>query len=470
MELFGVKFREYIECQGYSIRQYAKDSGFDRSWLTNILNNKKKLPETSFSKLVNNKFFTNEQINRLKYIYYSSTFTETEFNHIEYILKKFEKPTNFSDYLPKPLSGESTSAVIGYGNVLSLLHRSFFCEKILYYVYTNIPASRTKHLSIIYYFLKTKGTKDYKHILYLDHGTSTHNLNSYFTLFSFAQIGYKISLLSNVNTLQTDTLENFPYYIMINNKMISFNSDFESALYIDDPDIIKLYQKNFSKIYENSKQVVMYYDNPVDYINTQKYYAGSFTAHESISDSYSLASLLTEDLYENCINKNIPNIQYIISILSSYYSMKRHYNSTYYLTVRALRDFVNTGKIAQFPESYFYPLSVKQRIEVLDIQKNAVINNQFDLKLINPTKLKYSAWTFDSDKDSLLSVNGFCDTMNDANNFMGSFSVLINDSFVLRDFSNVFRFLTKNDYIYPDEYCIQYIDDCINELKSKIIY
>lgn len=470
MELFGIKFREYIECQGYSIRQYAKDAGFDRSWLTNILNNKKKLPETSFSQLVNNNYFSDEQINRLRYIYYSATFTETEFEHIEYILKRFENPTNFSAYYPETLPEECTSAVIGYGNVLSLLYRIFFDEKQYFYIYTNIPASKAEHLSVIYQFLRQKGTKDYKHILYLDHGISTHNLNSYFALFNFAQIGYKISLLNNVNTVQMEMLESFPYYIMINNKMLLFNSDFESALYIDDSEKIKLYQKNFSKIYENAEQVVRYYDNPIDYINIQRHYAGSITAHESISNSYSLASLLTDDMYENSINHNLPNTQNIISALSSYYSIAKNYNSAHYITVKALMDFVKTGRIAQFPESYFEPLSVRQRIEILDIQKKTIINKQFDLKLINPTKLKYSAWTFDSDKDSLLSVNGFCDTIKDANNFLGSFSVLINDSFILKDFSNVFRFITKNNYVYSDEYYIHYIDDCINELKNRILY
>lgn len=470
MELFGMKFREYIECQGYSIRQFAKDANFDRSWLTNILNNKKKLPETAFSQLVNNNYFSDEQVNKLKYIYYSATFTENEFEHIEYIIKKFENPFKLKKYMPENVPDKKTSAVVGFNNVLSLLYGLFYNENIYYYVYSNIPAAMEEHLSIIYHFLKQRGTNDYKHILYLDHGVSTKNLNSYFMLINFAKIGYKMSILKNVNTNQIETLSNFPYYILLNNKMIMFDSRFESAIYIDNPIEINLYQKGFAKIYDNTEQIITYYDNPLDYNYAGHCYYKTALNHKTISNDYTLASLLTDDIYNSNINHNFPNTNYLISSLKSYYNVSESNKNTHYITVNALNNFVKNGRIAQFPESYFASLSVRQRIDMLTMQKEAAVKKKYNIKLINPTKLRYSSHTFDSDSENMLNVSGFCDNEINAESFLGNFSVLIKDKSIVRDFSNTFDFIKKNNYIYSDEYYINYIDDCIKELERKILY
>ncbi|MCI8308562.1 MAG: hypothetical protein HFH14_11000 [Lachnospiraceae bacterium] len=470
MELFGIKFREYIECQGYSVRQFAKDANFDRSWLTNILNNKKKLPETAFSQLVNNNYFSDEQINKLKYIYYSATFTETEFEHIEYIIKKFASPIILKKYIPENIPDKNTSAVIGFNNVLCMLYGLFYSEKKYYYVYSNIPASMEEHLSIIYYFLKQRGTGDYKHILYLDHGVSTNNLNSYFMLIYFAGIGYKMSILKNVNTTQIETLSNFPYYVMVNNKMIMFDSRFESAIYIDNDVEINLYQKGFSKIYDNTEQILSYYDNPADYNNARHHYNKVTLNHKIISNDYNLALLLTDDIYKSNINHSFPNTNYLISALKSYYNVSESNRNTHYITVNALSHFVKNGRIAQFPESYFDSLSVRQRIDMLNIQKKAAAQKKYNIKLINPTRLRYSSYTFDSDCENMLNVSGFCDSEVNSDSFLGNFSVLIKDKSVLRDFSNTFDFINKNNYIYSDEYYMNYIDGCIKELESRLLY
>lgn len=469
MELFGLKFREYIECQGYSIRQFAKETGFDRCWLTNILNNKKKLPESSFSQLINNNYFSEEQINKLKYIYYSATYTEKEFEHIEYILKTFKTPETNINYYPECFSYNDSSAVIGYKNVLSLLYNFFYNENKYYYIYSNIPASKTEPVSIIYNFLKQRGTDDYRHILYLDHGVSTHNLCSYFLLINFAQIGYKVSLLKNVNTTQMETLDSFPYYIIINNKMILFDSYFESAFYIDDSIKINLYQKAFQKIYVKSEQITKFFNNPIDYINTHRHYNSAVTSHEIISCEYNLAPILTEDLYNSNINRNFPNRKYIISTLNSYYSLPETNTDTLFLTVNALSNFMDSGRIAQFPESYFDSLSINQRISMLSKQKEAAVLKRCNIKLINPTKLDYSTYTFDSDNKNLLNVTGSCDSTVSTNKFLGNYSVLIEDKSVIKDFCNTLDFI-RNNYIYSDEYYIRYLDNCINELKSRIIY
>lgn len=204
------------------------------------------------------------------------------------------------------------------------------------------------------------------------------------------------------------------------------------------------------------------------------YYSATFTKTEFEHIEYIITKFenplkLKNNMPENVPDKKTSAIAGFNNVLSLLYGL--FYNENiYYITVSALNNFVKNGRIAQFPESYFDSLSVRQRIDMLTMQKEAAVKKKYNIKLINPTKLRYSSHTFDSDSENILNVSGFCDSEINADSFLGNFSVLIKDKSIVRDFSNTFDFIQKNNYIYSDEYYINYIDDCIKELERKILY
>ena len=62
MENFGSLLKDYIQAQGFSIYQIAKDTGIERSFLQNVLSGRKKLPQKRFDSIVNLSYFTTAQV------------------------------------------------------------------------------------------------------------------------------------------------------------------------------------------------------------------------------------------------------------------------------------------------------------------------------------------------------------------------------------------------------------------------
>lgn len=65
METFGELLKTYIQSQRLTAYGIAKDTGIDRSFLQGVFKGSKKMPEKRFSDIVNQQFFTAEQVSNL---------------------------------------------------------------------------------------------------------------------------------------------------------------------------------------------------------------------------------------------------------------------------------------------------------------------------------------------------------------------------------------------------------------------
>lgn len=466
METFGEKLKQCIEEKGYSIRQFALECDFDRPWLTNIINNKKNMPASRFEKIIDTGIFDAEQINKLRYIYYSKDYSEAEFERIKFIINHFGKTKKRDDCI-KPINFEKgKSTYFGSINVQSVLYYILEQEEKLYYIYTNVPASSDKIIDIIYHFIKDNKVKDYKHIMFTDNGVTTNNLNTYFTVCDFAEIGYDISLLNSININQLEQYNFFPYYFIVNNKILLFDSEFNNVNISVDMQKIAIYQQKFIDLYNKATKVTYKFNDAIDFMKLIDVTQNN-NLHMSIADALCVTPALDYDILKANANPMLPNKEPFIKAVLNHYNQD-YSNFTQFITTSGIIDFAKNGIIHEIPEDYLLPVDIKSRIQLLKQIINKIKNEEFyKIFLLNPTKIKYNFCDIQLNSDGLITICGYkSNCKSSKSSFCGEWSCLINNKNIYNDFLNTKDFLINNQYIYNSDYAVSFIGKIISELEA----
>lgn len=462
METFGEKLKQFIEENGYSIRKFALECDFDRPWLTNIINSKKKMPAVRFEKIIQSGIFNNEQAEKLRYVYYSDNYTDAEFERIKYIIKRFGKSGRSECIKPVKIENDKRTHY-GKLNVLSVLYYLLEQEEQFYYIYTNIPASSKKVIDIIYNFVKQKSCKDYKHIMFTDSGVSTNNLNTLFTICDFAEIGYDISVLSSINIGQLEEYNFFPYYIIVNNKMLLFDSKFNNVNINTDMQKIAIYQQKFIDLYDKSRVVTYHFDNAVNLMRHMSS-AKNGGVQMSLSNALCVTRELDYNILKSNINPMLPNKEPLIKAVLNHYNQD-YSDYTQFIIPSSVTNFAKDGIIHEMPEDYLLPIDIESRIQLLtNIKSNIENHSTF---LINPAKIDYKFNDISLNCQENVTICGYNNNSKSSNNsFCGEWLCVINNKTIYNDFKNTKEFIINNRCIYDKEYAVGFIDNVISELKA----
>ena len=474
-ESIVVKFkdalRDYIKKNGYSINEFANKCDIDRAWLSNVLSGRKELSEAKFNNIIKSNLLSETQNENLTALYKLRDFTDEQIKRMEYMHERLSRKVRRAECLVPIDYDKDRKMYLGKTTLLSVLFRIIENRKKISFVYTNIPAESEEAIDVCYHFFKKEEYKDidYKHIFMTDGGTSTHNLNTYFTVCDMAELGF--TGFSIIKDVEIDSIENndfFPYFLLTDVEMLFFDAEFNNAMYTDNQRIIKVYIRKFKNLYEKGEKVVSSFTNAVELMRTLT------TMHDSTSElaftpDFCITPCLDHDILSENAAENLPNKELLIQAVLNHYNIdySKFYN---FLTIDSINRFFKDGIIYEIPRTYLKPIDIKGRIKLLECLKdNIEKKGKYNSYILNPTKFDYNSYDIQAEKVGVVAVCGIRqDNRENDRSFMGEWLCSINDENIFKDFINLKRILVEGLFVYSDEFSSSYVSNLILELSAQL--
>lgn len=254
----------------------------------------------------------------------------------------------------------------------------------------------------------------------------------------------------------------FPYYLIVNNKMLLFDSKFNNVTICNDMQKIAVYQQKFTDLYEISKNIVKRFTNAVDLMRNTAILSLQ-TPKLSITEHFYTAPLLDFEILNNNANPMLPNKEQLVQAVINHYNNFSDFQC--FLTTKGITAFCKNGIIKEIPQSYLNPLNIHDRIKLLEkLLKNIKDADIYKTALINSAKLNYCSYDIQIEKNGTIAIYGTNCTKNE-NSFTGEWIIEIDDKAAVYDFKNVFEFIQNNGYIHTKNYTINFIENHIKELS-----
>lgn len=471
MVSFREALREYIKKNGYSINEFANKCDIDRAWLSNVLSGRKELSKAKFKNIIKSGLLSEAQNESLTALYRLGDFSDEQIERMEYMLERLSRKVRRTECLIPIDFDKDRRMYLGKTNLLSVLFRLLEKRGEISFVYTNIPADSEEAIDVIYHFMKEDGYKDidYKHIFMADSGASTHNLNSYFTVCDFAELGYTgFTVIKNVEIESIENNDFFPYFLLTDKAMMLFDAEFNNAMFIEDERIIKVYIGKFMNLYKKGENVVVSFSNDVELMRTLTTMHDS-TSELSFTPDFCITPCLDYDILSNNAVENLPNRELLIQAVLNHYNLDYSKFSNF-LTVESINRFVKDGIIYEIPRTYLKPIDIKGRVKLLNcIKENIEKRGKYSSYILNPTKFDYNSYDVQVEKIGVVTICGIRQgNKENEESFMGEWLCSINDENIFKDFVNLKRFLVDGLYVYSDEFSSGYVLNLILELTAEL--
>lgn len=468
---FKDALREYIKKNGYSINEFANKCDIDRAWLSNVLSGRKELSEAKFENIIKSNLLSDAQNENLTALYKLREFSNDQIERMEYMLERLSRKVKRGDCLVPIDYDKDRRMYLGKTTLLSVLFRLIEKREKISYIYTNIPAESEEAIDVCYHFLKKEEYKDidYKHIFMTDDGIGVHNLNTYFTVCDFAELGYTgFSIIKNVEIKSIEENDFFPYFILTDIGMLFFDVEFNNAMFTDNQKIIKVYIRKFKNLYEKGESVVSSFTNAIELMRTLATMHDS-TSELSITPDFCITPCLDYDILSNNATQNLPNKELLIQAVLNHYNLDYSKFSNF-LTVESLNRFVKDGIIYEIPRTYLKPIDIKGRVKLLNcIKKNIEKRGKYNSYILNPTKFDYNHYDVQVERIGVVTICGLKhgNKENDQS-FMGEWMCSVNDENIFKDFVNLKKFLIDGMYVYSDDFSSNYVSNLILELTAEL--
>lgn len=159
-----------------------------------------------------------------------------------------------------------------------------------------------------------------------------------------------------------------------------------------------------------------------------------------------LTPFITKDILQDRFNHKLPQAESMISSLAAIFAKNRirisHGNFHIYFTEKGILHFAQTGLIEEFPEEFYYPFTVSQRIYLLNEIQTCCQNDYYRI-LKEPLKqLPENLHLCVRESDCELTYN----TNNGKTIFL-----IIHESQLFEIFNDYLANMSKDNYYTPQE-------------------
>lgn len=481
MSQFGETFKRILIEQGYSISNFSKLAALDRGWLYAIFSGKRKLSEQNLQKILSGNFFTPENCQRLRQIYYQEVYGEEQMERILFLQSHFSEfyppEVTSSPGLPPmaasvPDTGYLSSPPELYGAVYRLLLEipsSAPDQK----VFTNLPFEFSRLDDLLYRSLQSSQPNNtlYRIVPLLQNGEGTYNLKALFSSLRYfhQQARLYCYYTDQPNGQLTDQL--FPYYLITPTAVILLHQTGQQGLLVRDQGFCAKMQDDFLNALKSCSEMTFSYPNALAFLSN---------SHELRSTEYTvelgntMTMLLDRTILEQYGSPKFTGVsrQGIISSLLNLLQQQasNSKNNLLLLSRQTILDFLRTGTFPNIPRDYMDPLSVEHRLELLNRigthlkQYPTQSLGILDDRVFGEYRNEFTISLTQQDNGIIICGQRQPKT---GQSFLGECGLRVSNAVLYNDFLNFFDYARRNHYIYDLENSLAILQELSLEAIQK---
>lgn len=382
MSRFSEKCKQILEENGTNVYRLANNTGLERTTLQRMITGKR-LPHMEFVKQFCKELrFCGEEEKQLMELYQMERIGEGTYRNrqmIHSILNHLEEePLGLQVYTEmeeeRPL--EQTTALEERGavwmQVVQVLRRAFR-EREASNIYTNFPADSPEFFQVLKMLQRScpqTGARVCHIICFQTNSRETlTNLKALYHMVPFVlseYMGYaSFYCYSRISAGDVEQMM-FPYYIVTRQQVLVISGDMKRAILHTEPQIVQCYQKEAEKLLIHAKSLLHTAQKAEDAWEEYSRIVQESAVTGVFSPQPCFRYFLPRELFLEYVERCPARIREAAEKLTDWWENNREIQPLEYYTEEGLRDFMETGKFQAQAASYLPPLSLGERVGVLE--------------------------------------------------------------------------------------------------------
>lgn len=476
--------KKYVEKSTYTVYSLSYASKVNRTTLQRALSGERPISLENLNKILPflkltlsekkelDKAFLISQIGELtyqKHMYIKDLLERIEILDSE---RNYESATPF---VPSDLSQKDTQIIKGTFNIIKTICQvASSCIKAEQKPYLYTVAHFQNHfftdlyeqLQIPYY-----QDLDIKHITPFiktvpdNEDSSLFNLHVLSTLFPFALSNpancslyycYESGLISDIATIP------FSYFIVCNKQVFLLSADCETAMIL--PECTVNYYVNFFNKVLQSSMILISSVNTESYLSAFLECAANAKFINTIESQPCITAFIDPNIIQDSINEQLPSeYQTLLSnmLITQCSNLRTMTDSHIVFTQKGYDNFVQNGIIEQISSNLYHPLSLKNRIIILNRMLQATMSDTFRFFVLKEESFhpKIEIMAYDTTHMLLNYHNPVTEKIQ---------TCMITEPNMVITFADFFQNLAKYSFVYTQEETAQIIQESIRELKEAL--
>lgn len=466
MKKFNELLKEYIDTQGVAIYQISKQADINRTFIQNIIAGRKKFPQKKLGDLLNSVFFTSEQIKNLCDAYFVEKYDEKKpefFDFCNYCFSKKFKEDMGKKYEAGVIEANSDVMFLdSKEKILAAINTAVLKNNDEIFI-SNFSFDKKEINSIIYDACKNKKFKEFYHYTeYTD--DEIKNANIIFNSINYARYDC-ITYTGNYNNFNLM----FPEFVMCGNIIVMFDENVKSGSVIKNKELAEHIAKQNEKKMQNAKTDVVVLHNAFEYMNYLDVISHKKINPEIITlDNHICSVGVAKEIIEDIATEQIKSATQVYQQLISHFDLLLDSSTAnikkWIISYNGLIDFVNTGKLFDFPSGLANNLKPKHRADVL----NYYMKQDHQIYLTNPEYEAFDELSYNIElcQNQLLISQSQDDK--EAEPDLGIQIVFeTEDAKLIESFNNYLEYLTISEKTYSPDYSKKFIQSQIDILNAE---
>ncbi len=488
MSAFGVKLRLYIDKSGESIYQLAKRSGVERTSIHKAMSGSRILNQAGFDRLIELLKLTPAEKQDLissyeiakqgEDVYHRRCKMAAMLNGLAALpSREFNSPVAGFKVNMGSQSFDRIELIKGKYEIYNLM-RTAVLEEISDQntptVCTNIRFSdqfMADTTSLIY--MSTGGKLTIKHILrfarYSDSASGNYNmdrLSEVLPMVLYVGCGYKPYYFYGDYDSANDVTLLAPYYIITCKRIIAVSADYQKAIALSDPEIVRICQESFDMAIKRCHPLINYLSGPMEAMNYLKEYESALNQPVYKFEAIPCFALfLSPQLIKKKIRPDVPNSGELARLMSvRCEAMRASANmNIMFFSEFGLNHFTDTGTLFDIPSDIAFPFTAEERLKLLRDLKRSIDDGSNKAIAVNPDRLNISnRISISYTETGGILFSGY-------NGEGGSYVILLlKEEGIVKSISDFMAYLPQSDLVLDSQQSAAIIDRCIKRLESAL--
>ncbi len=394
MSIFSEVLSELIQQKEIKVFSMVKHCHLDRSTMYKIINGKRNPPAPDvYKKMTDFMRLTPTENQRL-----TEAWKITRMGAETYYKRKSVENLicHFPSALPTPplnyyINSQNNPEETGEKNCISLSsrqHMNYFLHRMLLTEAGRKDGNISLFMQTDYDFLfsllsslKPSGTLKVQHILCMSSKTQftseneLYNLQCLKKIFPLYMTELKYTVWYFYDEIQSHfyNFNLFPYMILTTDAAILCSSDYQEGIFFQDKDIVDMLRKIYLSCREKCSPLFealqIRPENCVDIFSSLFRFSYQDETMIGIQPEPCLTPFIAGEILDEIFNHDIENGSFILSQGQKAFgcSLQKISKNQFllYFTLNGLIHFARTGRLEEFPEVFYRPLTPRQRIVVL---------------------------------------------------------------------------------------------------------